>query len=377
MKYSRFLPALVAMIALNFPFLGAQSQEGLQMQPGDFTPAQQAFAGNYGSFPNSYTPSAYGQQQPAMQMVPPMVPSPMQQAQWTNGAPVYQSNGSSPGTGGNWVDSFNTPPDGGASFRQDPTTVRIHQAAPVNQPAMIGGITERDLHVLEQHDVAVIVDRSLSMTTRDCPGVSPDQGGWQAALGGLLSQQMPGYQFSAGGTGMSRWDFVLSQTMALAQQTSQIFPHGITLVLFSSHCRVFKNVAVNQLPQIFAMNHPWGSTNTAEALETQIDDYFARRQATRGHLKPLAIAIVTDGMPTNPDSLKRLIIETTHHMQNPHEIRITFLQIGTERKGFEELNELDNFLTHEGARFDIVETKPFPEVVRAGLARSLVEAIEH
>ena len=96
-----------------------------------------------------------------------------------------------------------------------------------------------------------------------------------------------------------------------------------------------------------------------------------------GHVKPLAIAIVTDGMPTNPMSLKRLIIETTHNMLNPHEIRITFLQIGTEREGFEQLNELDNYLVSEGARFDIVATKPFPEVVRAGLARSLVDAIEH
>jgi hypothetical protein len=106
-----------------------------------------------------------------------------------------------------------------------------------------------------------------------------------------------------------------------------------------------------------------------------LNEYFARRNDTGGHCKPLAIAIITDGMPDNPRSLRDLIVEATHAMRNPHEITITFLQIGTEREGYELLHDLDQNLLHEGAKYDIVSSKPFPDVVRDGLARSLVDAI--
>ncbi len=175
--------------------------------------------------------------------------------------------------------------------------------------------------------------------------------------------------------GLSRWEFVQGQTMALAKQTEQVFPQGILLVLFSTGFRVFKNVDLHQIPQIFAMNRPGGSTQTADALAVPIRDYFERREASGGHVKPLAIAVITDGMPSNPRALRQLLIGTTRNMQNPHEISITFLQIGTEIEGVRELQELDNYLVNEGAKFDIVTTKLFPQVIQAGLARSLVDAI--
>lgn len=289
-------------------------------------------------------------------------------------APPINSNFSAPPAApmqSGWVDAFTTPANPSPNFKQEATTVRIK---PKQDRPLDGGITARDLHLLGQHDVAVIVDRSLSMTTSDCPGVSSG-GGWQRALGGLLSPQLGGINISSM-SGMSRWEFVQTQTFALARQTEQIFPRGIMLVLFSSHPRVFNNVDLRQMPSIFAQNGPWGSTHTEEALEAPISDYFQRRNASGGKVKPLVIAVITDGMPTRPEALRDLIIDTTRQMRNPNEIRITFLQIGTERKGFRQLNELDRELIQEGAKFDIVSTKTFPEVVQQGLAKALIDAIE-
>jgi len=396
MNYSRIVSTVVAVTLLCLVGLAGQCQNAFRPM-GDVQPFQQGFnAPFYGAGTGQYVAPGFNQMPSGQTMPPQLVQGQNQYAppqyqpgpgngygsgggSFGTGAPAA-SSGSNSGANSSWVDAFTTPENPAPSFRQAPTTVRVPQRPVEKEPAMMGGITQRDLQILGQHDVAVIVDRSLSMTTRDCPIVSASNGGWQAVLGGLLSSQMPGYGFGRHGGGgglMSRWDFVLSQTMALARQTAQIFPHGITLVLFSSNYKIFPNVDMSQIPQIFAQNHPGGSTNTAEALSTQIYDYFQRRQMANGHVKPLVIAIVTDGMPSNPASLRNLIIETTRNMSNPHEIRITFLQIGTERRGFEQLNELDNYLVSEGARFDIVETKPFPEVVRAGLARSLVDAVEH
>jgi len=323
--------------------------------------------------------------------MPPMAPSP---------APAFTTPPAEEGSGGGlmspeananpqqsvgdsgWANAFNTPNAALTPEQKQQTMVRVH--APQPHPLegktneMQGGITQRDLVVLGQHDVSVIVDRSLSMSTCDCPGYVPGQNNWQRALVGLMAPgvgmpQMP----QMNGGGMSRWQFVQQQAMALSKQTQEIFPQGITVELFSSanSLRVFHNVDIRQMPEIFAQNHPWGHTDTTGALEAQFNEYFAHRNATGGKCKPLAIAIITDGCPDNPGSLRNLIIEATRAMRNPHEITITFLQIGLDRGGYELLHDLDQNLVRAGAKYDIVDSKPFPEVVQAGLARSLVDAI--
>jgi len=74
--------------------------------------------------------------------------------------------------------------------------------------------------------------------------------------------------------------------------------------------------------------------------------------------------------------LKELIAETTQKMQSPDEIVIAFLQIGNDPKGYELLSELDDNLRKEHAAHDIVQTQPFQDVMRAGLAQSLLQAIQ-
>lgn len=281
-----------------------------------------------------------------------------------------------------WADAFNTPNATLSPAQTQQTTVRIH-AAPkplegnTDTNEMHAGVTRAELAILGQHDVSVIVDRSLSMTTCDCPGYNPSQYMWQQSLAGMFGAGGMGGLMNMPPVGLSRWQFVQTQAMALSKQTQDIFPQGITVELFSSQHKemVFHNVDLRQMPQIFMNNHPWGHTDTTGALEEQLNEYFKRRNDTGGRCKPLAIAIITDGMPDNPRSLRDLIVEATRAMRSPHEITITFLQIGTEREGYELLHDLDQNLMREGAKYDIVSSKPFPEVVRDGLARSLVDAI--
>lgn len=276
------------------------------------------------------------------------------------------------------ANAFSAPASSGS------TMVRVHAPPPKQEPEPVfqGGVTVRDLHMIGQHDVAIIVDKSGSMSELDCPAISPGSSGGLGRLaglaaGGLMRGGVLGAAgaFLGGGATISRWDFVREQTLSFSRQAGNVLPQGITLVLFSSGYHVFPNVDVRQIPRIFAENRPGGFTNTTAAVGSVIGDYFARRDASGGHVKPLLIAVITDGMPTNPHSLRRLLIETTHHMRSPGEITITFLQIGTERRGFELLKEFDDNLMSQGARFDIVDTKTFPEVVHVGLTRALVDAV--
>jgi len=372
MNHSRLKSTLVAAASLATLFVGVGAQNSYIPQGSDYS--RQSQSRNYGG--RSYTASGYGQNgysQPSYSG--PDGPQPGRQL--NSGAP--QGGGSQPG----WLDAFNRVPANVVpsasvtpSFTQEPTSVRI-KPAPKELP-LESGITARDLQLLGQHDVAIVVDRSYSMRTPDCPGISsnPAAGNWQRALAGLVGPGAGfGMSYGMGNIGMSRWEFVQSQTVALARQTEQVFPNGIMLVMFSSHAKVFKNVDLRQIPNIFSMTDTSGGTNTAEAIARPIEDYFARRQMTGGRVKPLVVAVITDGLPTNFDALEDVIVETTRQMRNPNEIKITFLQIGADRKGFRQLSELQS-LANVGAKYDIVNSKMFPQVVQSGLARSLVDAIE-
>jgi hypothetical protein len=163
--------------------------------------------------------------------------------------------------------------------------------------------------------------------------------------------------------------------MELTRQTSSVLPQGLSVVLFSSSSHVFPHISINEIPQIFQAYSPGGFTNEAGAVRRTLDDYFQRRQIGHGRIKPLLIAVITDGLPTDPDSLRHVIIDATNEMRQPDEIRMTFLQVGTDPKGAYFVKELDHKLMRESAKYEIVSSKTFAELLRTGLTRALVDCI--
>lgn len=213
------------------------------------------------------------------------------------------------------------------------------------QPVMtvrIPNLDRTELRKLANHDVTVMVDKSGSMQERDC--------------------------------GVSRWQWSENQISFLSYQAAPVLNRGIRVVLFDSGTKVFDGVRVQQVSRIFRGTTPGGGTNIAKALKEQLNDYFARREVDPT-TKPLAIAIITDGVPNSARALKNTIIDATKKMQRPDEIAITFLQVGMDPSGMRLLQDLDYDLPSDGAQFDIVSMKPFAEVMRLGLPRALAQAV--
>jgi hypothetical protein len=208
----------------------------------------------------------------------------------------------------------------------------------------IRDLSRQELNVLANHDVTVMVDKSGSMKEEDCSFAS-------------------------------RWQWSQNQIAYLGRQAAPVLSRGFRVVLFSSGSSVFDNVSAGQVPSIFNSTTPGGGTNLAKALKQELNDYFKRRDsAPYGSTKPLAIALITDGVPDSPRALRNVIIDATKRMQAPGEIAITFLQVGQDASGTRLLQELDYDLQSEGAVFDIVTMKPFAELQRQGLPRAIAEA---
>lgn len=368
MKLARALTlvtVLAAAVSLVIP-CAALSQERLQ-RPGEYSPGEYLIDGSAFASPPRPAPSY-------------------------NGAGSYGGSGQ-PLAGG--VDSgffagfprqtFSTP------LHRPPLTVQ-QPTPPLTRPSFSATLSQQDLALLGSRDVVVLIDKSGSMSDMDCPaplfggasggriastaaGMFNAFAGAAAGFGGIRVGR-PGFGVRGAGPGVvSRWEWAGAQLSALASATSGVLPKGITAMFFDTNYQVFPNVRVQQIPALFAREHPGGSTDVTGALKACLVDYFKRRAADPAHTKPLVVAVITDGMPNNENSLKNLIVNTSNRLDRPDEIAITFLQVGRERDGFQLLSELDDGMQPRGARFDIVDSKVFPEVARYGLSRALVLAI--
>jgi uncharacterized protein YegL len=261
--------------------------------------------------------------------------------------PINPLNGSSQMTN-SYLNPFNGPGNfqsGAQSNMPSSNSAMLNGSA--NQLFKIGRpLNRNEVNLLANYDVAVIIDKSGSMQTQDCPG------------------------------GVSRWDFCKEQLLNLTSQASSAFKSGITVALFSSDYRIFNNISFAAVPQIFANNFPDGGTYLARPLKDILSSYFAQRDhnmASQMPTRPLLVEIITDGEPSDKGALIRVICEATQKMTSAREVNIQFLQIGNDNEGGKVLNELQTRLVPEdGAQYGIVNVEPFQAVLNEGLARSLV-----
>jgi hypothetical protein len=114
-----------------------------------------------------------------------------------------------------------------------------------------------------------------------------------------------------------------------------------------------------------------------KAIKSQLAQYFAAGKALApgDRQRPLLIAMITDGLPDRPMALKETIIAATKQMNEPDQLAITFLQVGSDAKATRYLQELDECLVSRSAAHDIVKSKPFAEINQVGLVSALLQSL--
>lgn len=205
---------------------------------------------------------------------------------------------------------------------------------------------------LMKYDFILLMDKSGSMATPDCPG------------------------------GKSRWDYAKETVIGVAAKCTEYDNDGITVGFFAKKLTLHENItgALAQVNKMFDEHEPGNSTDTAAALKHVLDQYFAAKEAAKTNvelvLKPIIVIVVTDGQPDSKADLKKVIIDATQKMDADEEIGITFLQIGTDADATKFLKELDDELVPAGAKFDIVDTKTTEEMEDMTITDVLIAALE-
>jgi Mg-chelatase subunit ChlD len=191
---------------------------------------------------------------------------------------------------------------------------------------------------MRDHDIVLILDKSGSMSARDCMG-------------------------------LSRWDWVGRQSNKLAQ-AAQEASSELTLILFSSDFKVFEHVQPATLPNVFRQIGPGGGTMLGGPLDIAFKHYFNTRKVNP-NVKPLIIVIITDGLPGDFFGVKQAISEAANATVRDGEISITFMLIGM-HSGAGMMEELDSGLN---TRRDIVNLVEFDRVLNQGVKQSLSDAL--
>jgi Mg-chelatase subunit ChlD len=201
-----------------------------------------------------------------------------------------------------------------------------------------------DQNELKKYDYVIMVDKSGSMSTQDCPG------------------------------GKSRWEFMYEQVMNISRVCAQFDDDGIDVVVFASKVKGYRGVTPDKVEQIFKENSPNNSTDTALAIQQVASEYFDRKRNNK-MVKPCIVLCFTDGEPDSQSALKNVIIQTANKLDDEKELSFSFIQIGKDTKARAFLKQLDDDLQKEGAKFDIVDTKDSDEMENMTVEEILMEAV--
>lgn len=175
----------------------------------------------------------------------------------------------------------------------------------------------------------------------------------------IVAIDRSGSMSGLGKSGKSKWEEAQEGTEALVRKAITIDADGITLCMFNGvdTIKEFRNVKdAAVVTQLFKENEPAAGTPTDVVLNKYLGEYLTAKKAG-SNPKPIILAIVTDGEPNDRKATKLAIVNASKEMDSDGEIGISFIQVGADPGITAFLQDMDDNLTAEGAKFDIVDTK--------------------
>lgn len=192
---------------------------------------------------------------------------------------------------------------------------------------------EQKLKELAKHDLVILIDTSGSMA-EPIPSLRKSKWQWCASFLSNFSERTKG---------------------ALAGR-------GLTIIPFNSGYAIMRGCSADQVNNLFATTSPNGGTDFASPLAEVLTTHLAS-----GRQRPLLIAVFTDGIPSNGPRIEQVLINATKGMRSAREVQVTFLAVGEDYHGASLLKYLDEFLVHDGAQYDVVQTVDFTQLKQMSL----------
>jgi len=170
----------------------------------------------------------------------------------------------------------------------------------------------------------------------------------------------------------SKWQWCADHISSFAREIKPYLGgRGITLITFNNSFTKERGCSAERVENLFRTMTPAGATDMGSPLQDVLSEFLSTQRG-----RPLLVVVMTDGMPNRGPKVENVIIQATQEMRSPGEIKVTFLEIGEEYDGRALLKYLDDYLIHDGAKYDIVDTLTFDQLKQIGLAGAMVHAFE-
>lgn len=214
-------------------------------------------------------------------------------------------------------------------------------------------------HDLSKYDFKILIDKSGSMSADDCKDST--------------------------GKRITRWQQAHNISKAIAEICNKFDDDGIDIILFDNQVIVYNGVPDTKVDEIFRKNSPSGSTDTDKAIKAALPEYFpstggifknlfgTSKQVIR--VKPIILLIFTDGAPNNQQAVVDAIINVTKQISSRNDVSMSFLQLGDDHSARVFLKKLDDDLIKVGAKFDIVDTKNYNEMLLLSAEDIILQAL--
>lgn len=158
-------------------------------------------------------------------------------------------------------------------------------------------------------------------------------------------------------SGESRFVYTLESLKAFVSQAAQWDPDGVSFYSFSG-TKVDQHPdvkTVDEVNDLIKKIHIGGGTPTDKAISAAYAEH-----KSKGSSQTLLI-VFTDGEPSDPEAVKKTIVDITNDVKNEMEFRISILTVGQRSAELDTwLENLDEHL--DGAKYDIVDISKLEEV---------------
>lgn len=215
----------------------------------------------------------------------------------------------------------------------------------VEQPLVPGKpLTDaQKLKELAKHDLVILIDTS-----------------------GSMAEPIPSLR-------RSKWQWCAHFLANFSERTkAALAGRGLTIIPFNSDYTIMRSCSTDQVNHLFATTTPNGGTDFASPLQEILNTYLVS-----GRQRPLMIAVFTDGIPSHGPRVEQVLINATKQMRSDREVKLTFLAVGEDYNGASLLTYLDDFLVHDGAQFDVVQTVAFDQLKKISLFDALMMVLEN
>lgn len=157
--------------------------------------------------------------------------------------------------------------------------------------------------------------------------------------------------------GMSRFAYTLETVKTFVREAAKWDPDGVSFYPFGIHCHAFPDLKPEEIDSKIAGLKLEGATMTHLAIERAYGEHKSKGN------KQTFLMIFTDGEPSDAEAVKKAIIKITNDVQDAGEFRIAFITVGNRSPELDAyLTHLDDTLTSDGAKHDIVDVKRLEEV---------------